>query len=214
MLQIVASLGCNILVTVKDIGWKGEIIVYFLFFPNTHHIELFHLHRTYWVIALILSVVVCYKLISSVAEKWVQKPTIISFAEKARLISEIPFPGVVVCPIIKGRLSNFNYRNTYEKILKNGSDNVPSEEWVDIKLMVGFCLWFVFSLLFFLFCSQAHFEALSQICPFNGELLNISDSLNNFTVFPTIANIQKVFQRLSTKTMMVFDRRVEFLFPL
>lgn len=76
------------------------------------------LHRIWWLIAFLLSVYGCGRLILNVYNKWDQSPVIVSFDEKSTPVWEIPFPAVTLCPETKVLASYLNYTDTYH-ILSN-----------------------------------------------------------------------------------------------
>lgn len=72
----------------------------------------------------------------------------ISFAEQASHIWEIPFPAVMICPTIKGHSHNFDYKETIDHLLENGPNNLTSDECVNVKSMIDLILFFSSSLYF------------------------------------------------------------------
>lgn len=135
MLKTVPFMVWGILAMAKDIGQKGKFVNFPLSYSKFNLLWNISLHRMYWLVAFILSVIVCYVLVSNVLEKWNQKPIIISFAERASHISEIPFPAILVCPIIKGRSSRFDYVDAYTRLIKNRAKKMTSDEWVVVECM-------------------------------------------------------------------------------
>lgn len=69
--------------------------------------------RVWWIIAFLLSVYGCGRLIMNVWNKWDQSPVIVSFAEKSTPVWQIPFPAVTICPETKSKQSVFNFTEAY-----------------------------------------------------------------------------------------------------
>ncbi|KAE8744812.1 hypothetical protein FOCC_FOCC008536 [Frankliniella occidentalis] len=90
--------------------------------------------------ALGLSLVGCFYLMVKVYTKWEGSPVIVSFAETATPIWNVPFPAVSVCPETKSRQTKFNYTGLFHDHLdymtamaeaaKNGTNET---EVVDIS---------------------------------------------------------------------------------
>lgn len=88
--------------------------------------------RLWWLIAFLVSVVVCSRLIHNLYTKWDQSPVIVSFAEKTTPVWQIPFPAVTVCAETKAQTELFNYTATFhlinEILYANSSYQLTEEE--------------------------------------------------------------------------------------
>lgn len=60
-------------------------------------------------------------MISLVWQKWNQSPVILSFDNKLMTMAAIPFPAVTICPDAKADVTDFNYKESYEKYVNNVS---------------------------------------------------------------------------------------------
>lgn len=56
-----------------------------------------HNHRVWWVIAFILSMILCIFAIASIWRTWNQHPVTVTFDDKITSISSIPFPAFTIC---------------------------------------------------------------------------------------------------------------------
>lgn len=67
---------------------------------------------------IILTVATCSTiLVMKTYRKWVTSPVIVSFATSEYSISEIPFPAVTICPVVKSDVEKFNFTDAYIKKL-------------------------------------------------------------------------------------------------
>jgi acid-sensing ion channel, other len=72
-----------------------------------------------WWLAMILSALYgCTRYISTVYVKWQTSPLIVSIAETAMPIREIPFPAVTICPQAKSKANIFNLTYVFQKMTK------------------------------------------------------------------------------------------------
>lgn len=53
--------------------------------------------RIWWIIAFILSTVLCFYAIRNLYFKWERRPVIVSFDDKTTPVATIPFPAVTIC---------------------------------------------------------------------------------------------------------------------
>lgn len=84
--------------------------------------------RTAWSAILIVSVFLCGTFIKKAYKQWNDTPVIVTFATEQTLISEIPFPAVTICPLVKANRTIFNYTDI---ILKTANlQDITIEEWV------------------------------------------------------------------------------------
>lgn len=72
--------------------------------------------RVWWLIAFILSIYGCSRLIYNIWQRWDRSPVIVSFAEKSTPIWQIPFPSVTICLETKSQSDLFNYTEMYHTI--------------------------------------------------------------------------------------------------
>lgn len=86
----------------------------------------------WWVIAIVLSVVLCINSIHNVWLKWNSVPIIITLNNKPMPIGDIPFPAITVCPVTKTAANKLNYTDVYRAMLKldgNKSRTVTEKEY-------------------------------------------------------------------------------------
>lgn len=72
--------------------------------------------KLWWLIAFLLSIYGCSRLIFNVWQRWDRSPVIVSFEEKATPIWQIPFPAVTICMETKSQSDLFNYTAMYHRI--------------------------------------------------------------------------------------------------
>lgn len=88
--------------------------------------------RIFWLIAFLISIYGCSRLILHIWQRWDRNPVIVSFAEKSTPIYQIPFPAVTICLETKSQSDLFNYTAMYHRIkaVDNGftPNNFTEEE--------------------------------------------------------------------------------------
>ncbi|KAF5270641.1 hypothetical protein FQA39_LY01379 [Lamprigera yunnana] len=67
------------------------------------------IEKIWWIFFVSLSLYLCTTLILSTYNKWMTSPVIVSFATSETPISEVPFPAVTICPLMKTDLNKFNF---------------------------------------------------------------------------------------------------------
>lgn len=72
--------------------------------------------RLWWLVAFLLSIFFCARIISKVWQKWDRNPVIVTFAESSTPIWQIPFPAVTICLQTKTQSNLFNFTDTYRMI--------------------------------------------------------------------------------------------------
>lgn len=72
--------------------------------------------RLWWLIAFLLSIYGCSRLIMHIWQRWDRNPVIVSFAEKSTAIYQIPFPAVTFCLETKTQSDLFNYTEMFHII--------------------------------------------------------------------------------------------------
>lgn len=82
--------------------------------------------RIWWIIAVSVSVFLCFVFIFEAWWKWTSSPVIITFADEATPISNIPFPTLTICNDLVVNRSAFNYTYFSEK-LSNGSNYMDAD---------------------------------------------------------------------------------------
>lgn len=79
--------------------------------------------RTFWILALTTSFVLCGYVLSLTFIKWQYSPTL-GFYKKLAAVQSIPFPTLTVCPLTKVRKSltrfEHSFRQRYEKVERHG----------------------------------------------------------------------------------------------
>ncbi|XP_055843606.1 pickpocket protein 28-like [Episyrphus balteatus] len=71
--------------------------------------------RIIWLLAVIISILLCYYLIGNIFNQRTKTPVIVTFNEKVTPVWDIPFPTVTICPETKYHKSLFNYTDVYFK---------------------------------------------------------------------------------------------------
>uniref|UniRef100_A0A1Y1L3P6 Uncharacterized protein n=1 Tax=Photinus pyralis TaxID=7054 RepID=A0A1Y1L3P6_PHOPY len=86
---------------------------------------------------IILTVATCSTiLVLKTYRKWVTSPVIVSFATSENSISEIPFPAVTICPVVKSNVETFNFTDAYlKKILGTELPPFDEEAWRSLSLI-------------------------------------------------------------------------------
>ncbi|KAF6207773.1 hypothetical protein GE061_016221 [Apolygus lucorum] len=84
------------------------------------------LERTWWAVMLACCVVGNSYLIHRVWVKWNNSPVIMSTAETAMPIWEIPFPSITVCSTIQSDVESFNFSKHFTQMIENieNGDNI------------------------------------------------------------------------------------------
>lgn len=94
--------------------------------------------RVLWLIAFLVSVVLCGYQIFYIYKKWNQRTVIVSFAEKSTSVWEIPFPAITICPITKAQKAMLNFTDIYHKMSPNKENglhyNLTDETYVILSL--------------------------------------------------------------------------------
>lgn len=90
--------------------------------------------RLWWLIAFLVSVFWCARLMLNVWERWDRSPVIVTFAERPTPIWQIPFPAVTICLQTKTQSNLFNFTDISALIsqIDGGfaENNFTKEEWV------------------------------------------------------------------------------------
>ncbi|RZC36788.1 pickpocket protein 28 [Asbolus verrucosus] len=76
--------------------------------------------RVWWFVIFVICLAACTTSIYAVYKKWERSPVIVTFATRATLIYNIPFPSVTVCPESKSVQKIFNFT----KILQKKEENI------------------------------------------------------------------------------------------
>lgn len=121
----------------KEYGCS-ELIDEFCFNSTIHGIKYMGdrkrhwVERVWWLLAFILSIAGCSRLIVHIWQRWDRSPVIVSFAEKPTPIWQIPFPAITICPETKTQADLFNYTEMFHLInaIDNGRlpNNLTQEE--------------------------------------------------------------------------------------
>lgn len=85
--------------------------------------KLHWIERLWWLVAVVLSVYGCYRLIQESYDRWNRSPVIVTFSEKSASVWNIPFPAVTICPEVKTNAQLFNFTETV-----NAINRVSAEE--------------------------------------------------------------------------------------
>lgn len=86
---------------------------------------------------MILSVIGSILLSKEVYNKWQKSPVIVSFSEKYTRVSEIPFPGVTICPETKARATLLNFTDIHDRWLNIGVKEMEFRENENERLVIS-----------------------------------------------------------------------------
>lgn len=131
--------------------------------------------RTFWIIAFLTSALGCSLMVMQIYDKWTNSPVIVSFAEKATPVWEIPFPSVTICSDRKVLPEFLNFTEAFERLIALEAYNLTLTE-SELRIM----------------------EALSQIC--YSELYSfriINSSLQGSEIMPLLRKISPSLKQIS-----------------
>lgn len=77
----------------------------------------------WWIIAFTLPLILSGLMIRKTWLKWDQSPTVLSHANQATSIRDIPFPAVTICSDIKFRRETLNLRGTLRMMRSDGLES-------------------------------------------------------------------------------------------
>lgn len=97
--------------------------------------------RIWWIMAVSVSVFLCFGFIFKAWWKWSTSPVIITFADEATPISNIPFPTLTICNDDLVNTTVFNYTSIWDKLSnENYMDADLNEETVrKLYSLTNFC---------------------------------------------------------------------------
>lgn len=84
--------------------------------------------RLWWLVAVLISIVLCSILVYQTWLKWQNTPVIVTFSEESTPVYEIPFPAVTICTDIKIKQTRLNYTDIWHKLNKDGYENTNMSE--------------------------------------------------------------------------------------
>uniref|UniRef100_A0A0A9XCD9 Sodium channel protein Nach n=1 Tax=Lygus hesperus TaxID=30085 RepID=A0A0A9XCD9_LYGHE len=86
------------------------------------------LEKAWWAAMLACCVVGNAYLIHKVWVKWNHSPVIVSFAETAMPVWEVPFPTITICSSIKSDVESFNFTKHFNQMMNNkkNGDNITT----------------------------------------------------------------------------------------
>lgn len=85
---------------------------------------------------IILNFVTCVYFIAILYDKWFETPVLLSFSEKVKYISNIPFPAVTICPQTKSKKEFFDITKAYYNQL---DENITEDEFQRLISMANVC---------------------------------------------------------------------------
>ncbi|XP_014277464.1 pickpocket protein 28 [Halyomorpha halys] len=93
--------------------------------------------RLSWVLIFIICFYVNGYLIQEVWDKWNDSPVIVSFAETATPVWNVPFPAVTICSEVKSRskIFNFTYYMSNDIFNQNTTDDTTKQKIGDLTLV-------------------------------------------------------------------------------
>lgn len=97
--------------------------------------------RIWWLISFVISTVVCAALIYKIYWRWMYAPVIITFADEATPISNIPFPTITICRSVKVQRNFLNYSAIHSQLSENDFKNVDlsDEEVYQVNSLANYC---------------------------------------------------------------------------
>lgn len=88
--------------------------------------------RVWWILAFVLSLIMCGILINNLYTKWQLSPVIVSFAQQPTPIWKIPFPAVTICPVTKTKNNYLNFTAAYYSMWNAAeTPNMTVDEYVE-----------------------------------------------------------------------------------
>lgn len=79
--------------------------------------------RVFWILAFVISLSACSKMIYDVYSKWQQSPVIVSFAQKSTPLYQIPFPAITICPVTQTSKSEVDCKEVARTLLDARRNN-------------------------------------------------------------------------------------------
>lgn len=97
--------------------------------------------RIWWILTVSVSVVLCFGFIFKAWWKWTTSPVIITFADEATPISNIPFPTLTICNDLMVNTTIFNYTAIWYKLSAENYTNADLDLETIRKLysLTNFC---------------------------------------------------------------------------
>lgn len=112
--------------TIQGVKYIGE--------KNRHWIE-----KLFWIVAITCCFITCSFLIYEIYKKWLQDPLLVTFADSAIPISDIPFPAVTICPLTRIDKEKLNFTEICHKLLHNKSESLTQEKLKSFESAVHVC---------------------------------------------------------------------------
>ncbi|KAI5638681.1 amiloride-sensitive sodium channel domain-containing protein [Phthorimaea operculella] len=143
--------------------------------------------KIFWLLTFLLSIGMCFYLMSNVWIKWKTSPVIVSVNEKYVPVGDVPFPSITICPQLKCKASVFNFSKELvkmkeiEKLIRENNNSVKISDEHRMKL-------------------ESKLEDLGSVCGINvnWELLievrrNITNSSLIKTLYEATPSVQDAF---------------------
>lgn len=112
--------------TIQGLKYVGQ--------KNRHWVE-----RAFWIVSIFASFIACSYTIKQIFTNWNENPVVITFAEKATSVSQIPFPAITVCPISRIDRDVFNMTNIADIYYKNGSKVLSQSQLKSLEAATHMC---------------------------------------------------------------------------
>lgn len=84
--------------------------------------------KIFWVISITFCFCLCSFTITQIYQKWKKSPVIVTFADKAMSISQIPFPAVTICPKTKFDRRILNYTELYHVFMEGQEEKLTHDQ--------------------------------------------------------------------------------------
>ncbi|XP_031638903.1 pickpocket protein 28-like [Contarinia nasturtii] len=93
----------------------------------------------FWLIAFLLSVLLCTSSISSTWSNWRMNPVVVTYNNNPIPVGRIPFTSLTICPMTKTSAKKFNFTDMYRKMDGNRSRNLTEKELKYMQIVGQVC---------------------------------------------------------------------------
>lgn len=112
--------------TVHGIKYIGE--------KQRHYVE-----KIFWIISIIICFAGCAVTIFEIYKKWESNPVLVTLAEKAIPVSQIPFPAITICPMTKLDKKIINFTEYSKLLRKNQTDKLTESQLISFEAAIQIC---------------------------------------------------------------------------
>ncbi|KAJ2952351.1 hypothetical protein O0L34_g4636 [Tuta absoluta] len=139
--------------------------------------------KIFWLLTFLLSIGMCFHLMSNVWIKWRTSPVIVTVNEKYIAVGDVPFPSITICPQLKCKASVFNFSKELfkmkeiENLIRENNDSVKISDEDRVKM-------------------EIKLEDLGSVCGININWELLIDVRRNITNSSLIENLFEVAPRV------------------